>query len=163
MANSLLKESGKKRKYNDKYIQQGFTLILKNGREPPQCEVSFKVLSDQSMMPSLHKMHLSVYHAELVNKDAAFFKRIEIGVKSVHLDKSGQVNQINQASLRSSYMVVLRIAKEKSPHTIAEKLILPCCKDIVRCLIGDDGKRKSVVCPPPTIQFIGQYVICRRY
>ena len=37
-------------------------------------------------------------------------------------------------------MVALRIAQEKAPHTIAEKLILPCCKDIVRCLIEDDGE-----------------------
>ena len=64
-----------------------------------------------------------------------FFKRMEVGVKRVRLDKSGQVNQINQASLRASYMVALRIAQEKSPHTIAEKLILPCCKDIVRSVI----------------------------
>ena len=49
MANSLLKELGKKRKDNDNYIQHGFTLILKNGRELPQCVVCFKVLSDQSM------------------------------------------------------------------------------------------------------------------
>ena len=44
-------------------------------------------------------------------------------------------------------MVALRIAQEKGPHTIAEKLILPCCKDIVRCLIGDYGEKK-ISCVP---------------
>ena len=66
--------------------------------------------------------------------DAAFFKGMEIGVKRVRLHKNGQINQINQASLRASYVVILRIAQEKAPHTIAEKLILLCCKDIVRCI-----------------------------
>ena len=147
MANSLLKESGEKRKYYDNYIQHGFTLMLKNGRELPQCVVCFEVLSDQSMKPSFLKRHLSGCHPELVDKDAAFFKRMEIGVKRVRLDKSGQVNQINQATLRASCMVALRIAQEKAPHTIAEKLILPCCKDIVRCLIGDDGEKKISYVP----------------
>ena len=44
-------------------------------------------------------------------------------------------------------MVALRIAQEKAPHTIAEKLILPCSKDIVRCLIGDDGGKKISYVP----------------
>ena len=154
MANSLLKESGEKRKYNVNYIRHGFTLKLKNGRGLPQCVVSFKVISDQSMKPSLLKRHLSGCHTELVDKDAAFFKQMEIGVKRVRLDKSGQVNQINQASLLASYMVALRIAQEKAPHTIAEKLILPCCKDIVRCLIGDDEEKNIsyVSLPNDTVQ-----------
>ena len=76
MANSLLKESGKKRKCNDNYIQQGFTLMLKIGRELPQCVACFKLLSDQSMKPSLLKRHLSRCHPELVDKDVAFFKRM---------------------------------------------------------------------------------------
>ena len=95
MANSLLKESGKKRKYTDNYIQHGFILMLKNGRQLPQCVVYFKILSDQSMKPSLLKRHLSGCHLELVDNDAAFFKRMEIGMKRVCLDKSDQVNQIN--------------------------------------------------------------------
>ena len=45
-------------------------------------------------------------------------------MKRVRLDKSGQVNQINQASFRASYMVVLSIVQEKAPHTITEMLIL---------------------------------------
>ena len=72
---------------------------------------------------------------------------MEIGVKRVRLDRSGQVNQINKGSLRASCMVALRIAQEKAPHTIAEKLILPFCNDIIRCLIGDDGEKKISYVP----------------
>ena len=68
-------------------------------------------------------------------------------------------------------MVALKIAQEKAPHTNAEKLILPCCMDIVRCLIGDDGEKKISFVPlsnhrrrtrggwgaqaPPTLQLGG--------
>ncbi|KAI6658288.1 Zinc finger BED domain-containing protein 5-like [Oopsacas minuta] len=103
------------------------------------------------MKPSLLKKHLSGCHPELVDKDAAFLKGMEIGVRRVRLDKSDHVNQISKASLRASYMVALRIAQEKTPHTIVEKLILHCCKDIVRCLTGDDGEKKICKVPPPTI------------
>ena len=102
----------------------------------------FKVLSEHSMNPSLLKRHLSGCHPELLDKDVEFFMQKEIGLKRVRLDKSGHVNKQNQATLPASYMVALRIAEEKFPHTIAEKLILPCCKDIVRCLIGDVEEKK---------------------
>ncbi|XP_068250582.1 protein FAM200C-like [Palaemon carinicauda] len=42
-------------------------------------------------------------------------------------------------------MVSLRIAQEKKPHNIAEKLIVPCCKDIIRCVIGCDAEQVTSV------------------
>ena len=113
MPNLFLKESVKKRKYNNNYIQHGFTLMLKNGRELSKCEVGYKVLFDQLMKPSLLKRHLSACHSEIVDKNAAFFKRMEFGVKKVSLDNSCQVNQINEASLRASCMFALRISQKK--------------------------------------------------
>ena len=66
-------------------------------------------------------------------------------------------------------MVALRIAKEKFSHTIPKKLILPCCKDIVRCIIGDVEERE-LNCVPlsnDTVQrriydiadYIGQQIV----
>ena len=40
------------------------------------------------------------------------------------------------AAIEASYLVVLRIAKAKKPHTIAEELLLPATKDIVRVMLG---------------------------
>ena len=34
------------------------------------------------------------------------------------------------------------MAKNKKPHTIGETLILPCCKDIVRCILGESASVK---------------------
>ena len=44
-------------------------------------------------------------------------------------------------------MVALRIAQQKKPHNIEEKIILPCCKDIVRCMIGDGTEKKLAPVP----------------
>ena len=41
MAYSSIKKSVTKRKYNDNYIQYGFTTILEKGCEHPQCMAVF--------------------------------------------------------------------------------------------------------------------------
>jgi hypothetical protein len=45
-------------------------------------------------------------------------------------------------SLKASYLVALRIAKNKSPHTIGEKLLLPVIKDVCNTMFGSDFVRK---------------------
>ena len=40
------------------------------------------------------------------------------------------------AAIEASYLVAFRIAKAKKPHTIAEELLLPATKDIVRVMLG---------------------------
>ena len=56
-------------------------------------------------------------------------------------------NQQNEAGLRASYMVSLRVAQEKKPHNIAEKLIVLCCKDIIRYVVGCDAEKKVASIP----------------
>ena len=43
----------KKRRYSEEYIRFGFTVIIKNGTEMPQCVICAKVLSPAAMKPSL--------------------------------------------------------------------------------------------------------------
>ena len=68
-------------------------------------------------------------------------------MKRARLDQSGHVSQQNQAGLQASFMVALRIAQQKKPHNIGEKLTLPWCKDIVRCMIGDGSEKKLAPVP----------------
>ena len=145
--NKIIMESAKKRKYNEDYIKYGFTFILKEGQELPQCVVCCKVLSEGSMKPSFLKRHLSGCHPDLATKDIDFFKHKEVGVKRIRLDHGGQFSQQTQAGVRALCMVALRIAQEKKPHTIAENLILPCCKDIVHCVLGDCAEKKIASLP----------------
>ena len=139
--------SAKKRQYDESYIQYGFTAIDKNGCEFPQCVICHKVLSVECMKPRFLKRHLNSCHPNVKSKSTAFFKQKEEGLKRARLDRSGHFSQQNEAGLRASYMVSLRIAQEKKPHNIAEKLIVPCCKDIIRCVIGCNAEQKVTSVP----------------
>ena len=57
------------------------------------------------------------------------------------MDSSGIFQQRNRASVEATFVISLRIAKAKKPHTIAEQLILPCAKDI-----NWKGSREQVEC-----------------
>ena len=70
-----------------------------------------------------------------------------LAVKATTFGSVWSCHSENQAGLQASYMVALRIALQKKPHNIGEKLILPCCKDIVRCMIGDGAEKKPAPVP----------------
>ena len=150
-------KSTKKRQYQEDYIQYGFTSIVKNGLELPQCVICYKVLSAEAMKPSFLKRHFNGCHSDLVDKDVAYFKRKEKGIKMIRLDQSGQLSQQNEAGLRASFLVALRIAQDKKAHTIAERLILPSCKDIVRSILGEEAAKRLNSLPLcRTIRFNGE-------
>ena len=46
------------------------------------------------------------------------------------------------AAIEALYLVTLKIAKAKKPHTIAEELLLPATKDIVRVMLGAEYVNK---------------------
>ena len=96
----------------------------------------------ECMKPFFLKRHLHSCHPGLKSKNTAFFKQREDGLKRARLDGSGHFSQQNKAGLRASYMVSLRIAQEEKFHNIAKKLIVPCCKDIIRCVVGCDAQEK---------------------
>ncbi len=134
--------SAKKRKYVDDYIQWGFTNIVIDGMERPQCVICLEVLANESMKPAKLQRHLNTKHSNLNNKDAAFFKAKAVGVKNCRLDASGSFQNKNLAAIEASYSVALKVAQAKKPHTIAENLILPCAKEIVHLMLGPESANK---------------------
>ena len=50
---------------------------------------------------------------------------------------------VNEKALMASYLVSYRVAQAGEAHTIAEKLIKPCVKDIVEYML--DGKATELV------------------
>lgn len=137
----------KKRAYNSSYIEYGFSYITKNEEQSPQCVICAQVLAPSAMKPSFLKRHLTTKHPHMVGKDIGFFKRKEEGLKRTKLDSGGRLQQQSISALKASYLVSLRIAKEKKPHTIGEKLILPCCKDIVTAMFGEESAKKLDTIP----------------
>ena len=64
--------SVKKQRYNDSYSEYGFTCIINNGEERPQCVICNKVLSNDSLKPRKLKQHLHNVHDNTRIKAEAF-------------------------------------------------------------------------------------------
>ncbi|KII66977.1 hypothetical protein RF11_11738 [Thelohanellus kitauei] len=58
------------------------------------------------------------------------------GVKKARLDVCGTYNNRNVSPVKVYYLVALKIARAKKPHSIADALLLPAVKDICRIMIG---------------------------
>lgn len=76
----------KKRKYSEDYLKFGFSIVINNGTEKPQCVVCHAVFRAESIKPSKLKCHLEMKHKELATKDLDFFKRFEARLKHQKLD-----------------------------------------------------------------------------
>jgi len=126
----------RKRKYSEELLKYGFTFILNAGIEKPQCVICSEILSAESMKPNKMKRHFDAKHPNFAGKDVQYFKNKADGLKKSRLDFDGKYQQQNLAAIEASYLVAFRIAKAKKPHTIAEELLLPATKDIVRVMLG---------------------------
>ena len=74
-------------------------------------------------------------------------------MKRAHLDQSCHVNLKNKAGIQASYIVALRIAQQKKPHNIGEKLILPSAKIFFGAQLGMVLKRNLALCLCQTTEF----------
>lgn len=79
------------------------------------------------MKPSLLKRHLTTKHATLVDKPKYNFVRKFTEMKSTKKNISTFSGSTEKA-VEASFLVSLRIAKCRKPHTIGEELILPAQK-----------------------------------
>ena len=131
-----------KRAYSVDYLKFGFTSIIIGGIEKPQCVLCLKVLSAESMIKFQLKRHFEKEHPTYNDRDISFFERQSQSAKKSRLDTTGQTAITIRAAVEASYVVSLRIAKSKKPHTIGEELVLPCTKNIVRLMIGADAVKK---------------------
>ncbi|GBM02917.1 hypothetical protein AVEN_269842-1 [Araneus ventricosus] len=62
----------KLRKYQEEFINYGFTYCVVNGEEHPLCKDK---LANESMKPAKLKRHFETKHKDLVNKSETFFKK----------------------------------------------------------------------------------------
>ena len=121
-----------KQNYDPKYIKYGFTSIEHNAEILPRCMVCVKTLCNAAMKPSLLKRHLERNHPNKMSADKSYFQRLADNVKRHRMDKTGQMQQRSKDVVAASYEIALLVAEQKQPHTIAESLILPRAKILVK-------------------------------
>ncbi|VVC26417.1 Hypothetical protein CINCED_3A022585 [Cinara cedri] len=71
------KEENKRkfRKYDNSYLDFGFTYTKIDNEERPKCGFCLKVLAADSMIPNKLKRHFETNHGSLINKKRDYFVR----------------------------------------------------------------------------------------
>ena len=89
----------KSRKYSESYLKMGFTSVLDDGKENPQCVLCYTVLSNEAMKPSKLNRHLLQKDPKHVEKDLNFFERQKLSLKRQKRDTSGYFQEQSTANL----------------------------------------------------------------
>ena len=149
-----MSSTAKKRKYDEKYLEIGFTSLKKDGIDLPQCVLCLKTFGNGSMKPFQLKQHLEKSNGEHVNKPVEYFQCKEEVLKRSRLDNAGAFFQNTQSIVEAFYAVALQIAKLKKPHNIGETLGKPCLLKCAKLVLGDTAynKLKQVFLSYDTIQ-----------
>ena len=107
------------------------------------------------MKPSFLQRHLQTNHSNKKDRDPNNFKRLGENKKKQRLDKTGKQYQQSVGIVTASYEIALIVAKNKKPHTIAEELIMPAAKVLVKYVINDEpvSNLNSVSLSNNTIQW----------
>ena len=101
-----------------------------------------KKLCNAAMKPSLLKRHSERNYLNKMNADKSYFQRLADNVKRQRMDKTGQMQQKSKDVVAASYEIALLVAEQKQPHTIAESLILPGAKILVKRVFGEQAIAK---------------------
>nr|XP_040582287.1 SCAN domain-containing protein 3-like [Lepeophtheirus salmonis] len=131
----------KDRKYREEFIQYGFTCVIINERQHPQCVICTEVLAHESLKPAKMLRHLKTKHPSLAAKPSDFFRRKEREVRDQKQVLTSQT-RIPAKAQRASYEVAYLIAQAKKPHTIGKTLIKPAAIAMSRAMHGDKLARE---------------------
>ncbi|GFX84157.1 SCAN domain-containing protein 3 [Trichonephila clavipes] len=134
------------RKYNDDFLKFGFTSTMENDIVVPECVICGFKLSNSAMVPSKLQRHLVTNHPSLSTKDKSYFERsLSSKIKQVKVfEKQVCVSEKAQVA---SYEIAELIAVNLKPHNLAEEIILPACRKIVKTMIG--GSADIDICKIP--------------
>ena len=99
-------------------------------------------MSNESLFPSKLSKHFKTKHSHLQGKSASYFNRLsEQQTKAASSFKS--VMTFSEKAQIASYEVSELIAKSIKACTLAESLILPACKKIVKTtMLGNEAAMK---------------------
>ena len=104
--------SQKKRKYL--YLDFGFTYLIEDDLQIPQCVVCMKTFSNSTMKPASLKQHLVNAHPRMMSKNRSFFESKLSSLKRQKLDQTGMFWRTNKAAVHASYAIALHVAKTKA-------------------------------------------------
>jgi hypothetical protein len=129
------------RKYHDCYLSYGFTYTGFENYPCPECVVCGEKLCSESMVLSKLKRHFNTKHSHLIGKDTAYFSRL-LSSQVKQVKSMEKIATIAEKVQVASYKVAEIISRNMQPHTIAETLIFPACKQIIKSVLGEAAERE---------------------
>ena len=99
--------SQKKRKYQDNYLDFGFTYLIQDGLQIPQCVLCIKTFLNSTIKRAPLKQYLANAHPSMISKNRFFFELKLSSLKRQKLDRIGMFWQTNNAS----FAIALHVAK----------------------------------------------------
>ena len=139
--------TGKNRKYIDSYLAYRFIHFGDNLEPKAQCIVCHKIFSNTCIAPAKLSRHLKTVHPEYEGKDITFFQRKLDTLKSSQTVMAKTIKGNTENAAEASFQVSYRIAQTGKAHTIAETVINPCAREMVRCMLDDESAKKIDVIP----------------
>ena len=79
-----------KRKYNNAYLDYGFTFIERGDEQLPQCAICFKTLSNAFMKAYQLKQHLLNIYQQFTYKNKNLFETKVYSFKKMKMESAGQ-------------------------------------------------------------------------
>ena len=111
----------------------GFTYLIQDGLQIPQCALCMKTFSNSTMKPAPLKQHLANAHPSMISKHQSFFE--------LKMSRTGMFWQTNNATIHASFAIALHVAKAKKAHTIGETLLKPWVLESVKLMLGEKASR----------------------
>ena len=100
-----------KRQYHEDYFKLGFTCTGDKDESNPSCLVCGQKLSNEAMVPSKLKRHLSPKHSHLLDKDLQYFQRL-LKSQAQQCTSLTKTMTISDKCQEASYHVAELIAKK---------------------------------------------------
>jgi hypothetical protein len=123
------------RKYDNSYLDFGFTWCGNKIEQKHQCVLCYEVLSSECMEYVKLRRHLETKHCDVKNKPNGFFQRRLRTLNHWQNFVVYVMGSINSKAVEVSCLLSLRIDKIWKRHPIGENLLLPAINDVVKlCL-----------------------------
>ncbi|XP_068247742.1 zinc finger BED domain-containing protein 5-like [Palaemon carinicauda] len=129
------------RQYNESYLKFGFFWSGDAAQPNPLCVVCGDKMSNESMVPSKLRRHLTSKHSSLQDKDLVYFQRL-LDQQSKQRNVFEKTMTASERSQLASIEVAEIIALKSKSHTLAESVILPACKKIVKSMFGEKAEKE---------------------
>ena len=113
-------------------------------------------MANESMVPNKLQRHFTTKHSCLQDKDLNYFQRL-LQQQSKQRNVFQKTMTVSERAQLASIEVAEIIAMKSKSHTLAELVILPACKKMVKSMLGETAEKKLVKFRFQMIQYTGEF------